>query len=106
MGIQLGAAEILSLLILVNGIAMGIMLPATNNACIELMPEKVASIVGLRGMFRTVGGALGVSIITFILNLSDDSGTGFRIIFLSFGLGLFFAIPLAFLLPVGTKKEK
>ena len=106
MGIQLGSAEILSLLILVNGIGMGIMFPAANNACIELMPEKVASIVGLRGMFRTVGGALGVSIITFILHLSSDSGTGFRITFLSFGLGLLFAIPLAFLMPVGKRKGR
>ncbi|MCX5804285.1 MAG: MFS transporter [Proteobacteria bacterium] len=41
MGIQLGSAEILSLLILVNGIGMGIMFPAANNACIELMPETL-----------------------------------------------------------------
>jgi hypothetical protein len=59
----------LSFLMLMSGIGIGIMFPATNNACIELMPEKVATIVGLRGMFRTAGGAPGVSLVTFILHL-------------------------------------
>ncbi len=78
----------------------------SNNACIELMPEKVATIVGLRGMFRTVGGALGVSLITFILHLSSDPVNGFRMTFISFGLGLLFAIPLVFLMPTGKKEYK
>ena len=103
MGIQLGTVEMLSLLILIGGIGMGILFPAVNNACIELMPAKVASIVGLRGMFRTVGGALGVSIITFILHLSSDPVIGFKITFLSFGLGLLCVIPLVFLMPAGTQ---
>src|SRR4030043_713874 len=39
MGIDLGIAEILAFLIMLSGIGMGIALPASNNACIELMPE-------------------------------------------------------------------
>ena len=39
--------ETLSLLILLMGIGVGIAAPAANNACIKLMPEKVASIVAL-----------------------------------------------------------
>jgi hypothetical protein len=67
MGIHLGIAEILSLLVLVSGIGAGIANPASNNACIELMPEKVATITGLRGMFKSVGGALGISLISVCL---------------------------------------
>jgi EmrB/QacA subfamily drug resistance transporter len=103
-GIHLGIAEILAFLVLVSGIGVGIALPASNNACIELMPEKVATITGLRGMFRTVGGVLGISLITFILHLSSNPGIGFRITFISFGLGLLFAIPLVFLMPAGKKE--
>ena len=102
-GNRLGIAEILSFLVLVSGIGMGVANPASNNACIELMPEKVSTIVGLRGMFRTVGGALGVSVITFILHLSSNPDNGFRISFTSFGLGLLFAIPLVFLMPSGKR---
>ena len=103
MGIHLRIAEILSFLVLVSGIGVGIANPASNNACIELMPEKVATITGLRGMFRSIGGVFGISLITIILHLSSTPGNGFRIIFISFGLGLLFTIPLVFLMPTGKK---
>jgi tellurite resistance protein TehA-like permease len=67
------------------------------------MPEKVATITGLRGMFVFVGGALGISFITIILHLSSTPAIGFRIAFISFGLGLLFTIPLVFLMPSGKK---
>jgi EmrB/QacA subfamily drug resistance transporter len=103
-GIQWGAAEVISFLILFSGIGSGIAFPAANNACIELLPEKVATIVGLRGMFRTVGAALGVSLITFILHLSSNPAAGFRITFVACGLAILFTIPLVFLMPAGKKE--
>jgi EmrB/QacA subfamily drug resistance transporter len=103
MGIPLSVVGSISLLVLVSGIGAGIALPASNNACIELMPERVATIVGLRGMFRTVGGALGVSLITLILHSSSNPVSGFNIAFISFGLGLMCGIPLVFLMPSGKQ---
>jgi MFS family permease len=103
MGPHLGVAEILAVLIMVTGIGIGIALPASNNACIELMPEKVATITGLRGMFRYVGGAFGISLITIILHSSSTPANGFRTTFISFGLGLLLTIPLVFLMPTGKK---
>jgi MFS family permease len=100
---RFGVAETLSFLILLTGVGMGVLFPATNNACIELMPEKVATIVGLRGMFRTSGGALGISLITLVLHLSTNVVTGFRITFIFFGCALLVSIPLAFLLPPGRR---
>ena len=102
-GIHSGIVEILAVLILSSGIGIGIALPASNNACIELMPEKVATITGLRGMFRSVGGAVGISLITIILHSSSTPANGFRTTFLSFGLGLLLTIPLVFLMPTGKK---
>jgi len=102
-GIHVGAAGILSILMMVAGMGIGIALPASNNACIELMPEKVATITGLRGMFRAVGGAFGISLITIILHSSSTPASGFRTTFISFGLGLLFTIPLVFLMPAGKK---
>ena len=101
MDAHLGATGILVLLILGTGIGIGILLPATNNACIELMPERVATITGLRGMFRSVGGVCGISLITVILHLSSTPANGFRYIFICFGLGLLSSIPLIFLMPSG-----
>ena len=102
-GIDLGVAEILAVLIMVTGIGVGIALPASNNACIELMPDKIATITGLRGMFRSVGGAFGISLITIILHSSSTPARGFSATFLSFGLGLLLTIPLVFLMPAGKK---
>ena len=103
-GIHLGITEILAFLVLASGIGVGITLPPSNNACIELMPEKVATITGLRGMFRTVGGALGISLITMVLHSTSNPGNRFRITFTAFGVGLLFAIPLVFLMPAGKKE--
>jgi len=100
-GLRWGSASLLASLLLVSGIGMGMAFPAANNACIELMPERIATIVGLRNMFRTVGGALGISISTVILHVSGSPDAGFRIIFLSFGLALLSSLPLAFFMPAG-----
>jgi EmrB/QacA subfamily drug resistance transporter len=102
-GIDMGVAEILAILIMLTGIGAGIALPASNNACIELMPGKVATITGLRGMFRSVGGAVGISVITIILHSSSTPANGFKTAFISFGIGLLLTIPLVFLMPTGTK---
>ncbi len=101
MGIRWGDAQILSVLLLIGGIGLGVMFPAANNACIELMPEKVATIVALRNTFRTIGGALGISLITLILHLSRTPAKGFSLTFISFGLALLCSIPLVFLMPSG-----
>ena len=94
-------AENLAVLIMLSGIGLGIALPASNNACNELMPSKVATITGLRGMFRFVGGAFGISLTTIILHSSSTPAIGIRTTFLSSGLVLLSTIPLVFLMPAG-----
>jgi MFS family permease len=103
LGVHLGVAETLAVLVMIAGIGIGTAIPASYNACIELMPERVATITGLRGMFRSIGGAVGISLITIILHLSATRELGFRIVFISFGLGLFFTIPLVFRMPTGRQ---
>lgn len=103
-GLRLDNAGMLSLVVLISGIGSGIATPAVNNACIELMPEKVATIVGLRGTFRMVGLALGISLVTFILHVSASPAIGFRITFISFSLLLLSSLPLVFLMPSGKRE--
>jgi MFS family permease len=88
---------------LIGGIGMGMMMPPSNNACIELMPDKVATITGLRGMFRTVGGIMGISLITMILHLSSDPIVGFKVAFCSYGAGMLLGLPLIFMMPEGRE---
>jgi len=100
-GLHWGPAETLAVLIMGTGLGLGIALPASNNACIELMPSKVATITGLRGMFRYVGGAVGISFTTIILHSSATPAAGFRLTFLAFGVVLLCTVPLVFLMPTG-----
>jgi EmrB/QacA subfamily drug resistance transporter len=100
-GGMVGKIAFLGILMLIGGVGMGMMMPPSNNACIELMPDKVATITGLRGMFRTVGGILGISFITMILHLSTDPVIGFRVAFCSYGLGMLMGLPLIFMMPEG-----
>jgi MFS family permease len=104
-GFPMGSMEVLGVLMMVSGIGLGMNLPPSNNACIELMPEKVSTITGLRGMFRSMGGILGISVVTLILHLSPNSATGFTLAFFSFGLLLLFALPLIFMMPSGKQKR-
>jgi EmrB/QacA subfamily drug resistance transporter len=102
-GSQFGIVKTIIFIVMLFGIGMGFIFPASNNACIELMPDKIATITGLRAMFRSIGGALGISLITVTLHLSSTPGKGFTTVFLSFGLGLLLTIPLVFLMPTGRK---
>jgi EmrB/QacA subfamily drug resistance transporter len=104
MGLHEGAAHALAILMMITGVGMGMSFPASNNACIELMPQKVATITGLRGMFRSVGAAFGISVVTIILHLSSTPASGFKVAFLSMGVGLLLSTPLIFLMPTGRKK--
>lgn len=101
--VRWGVPAMISLCLLLAGLGAGLAFPAANNACIELMPDKVATIVGLRGMFRMIGATLGVSLITFALHMSRDPATGFMVVFLSCGFALVLAIPLVFLMPSGRR---
>ncbi|MCL2393836.1 MAG: MFS transporter [Acidimicrobiaceae bacterium] len=59
---------------LLTGLGMGISAPATNNASLQLAPDQVAQISGLRGMFRQSGGIFAVSVTTALLARSDNPG--------------------------------
>jgi len=92
------------LLIIVNalsGIGMGLVMPSSNNAAIDLMPERAAILTGIRGMFRSTGGVIGTALIVLALELSTDKAAGLRLVFLILGLLLLLTIPLAFLMPDG-----
>jgi EmrB/QacA subfamily drug resistance transporter len=105
-GFNLGSSGLLLVMMFMVGLGLGVANPASNNACIELMPNKVASIVGLRGMFRHIGGASGIAVSTVILHLSSSYEQGFRIVFFSFFAIMICAIPLIFMVPSGVAAKK
>jgi EmrB/QacA subfamily drug resistance transporter len=97
---------LLSSLIMISGIGVGLGGPAANNAAIELMPDAVARITGLRGMFRTTGGVLGTAIIVLILAHDKDQGVGLEHIFFGLSLLVLFIIPPIFLIPDNARTRR
>lgn len=78
----------------ITGLGMGVAAPATNNATLQLAPDQVAAIVGLRGMFRQSGAIIALSVTTAVLARSADPAL------LQAHIFLFFAVLLAVLIPV------
>jgi EmrB/QacA subfamily drug resistance transporter len=83
----------------ITGCAMGLVVPASNNASLQLAPDQVAAIAGLRGMFRQSGAIAAVSITTAVVERSADPGIAEAHVFLVFGALLIAALPLIFLVP-------
>ncbi|HUY07726.1 MAG TPA: MFS transporter [Acidimicrobiales bacterium] len=84
----------------ITGLGMGVSAPASNNASLQLAPDQVAAIAGLRGMFRQSGGIFAVSISTALLNRSLDPGMAMAHVFWVLALVLvFIAVPLVYTIP-------
>jgi EmrB/QacA subfamily drug resistance transporter len=58
----------------VSGLGMGMSVPAANNASMQLAPEQIAAIAGLRGMFRQSGSITAVSVTTAVIARSPHPG--------------------------------
>lgn len=82
-----------------SGIGLGIAVPAANNACIELLPDRVSTITGVRQTFRNLGAALGVAATSIVLHLSTDMKWGFTLAYAGTALLVVVSLPLIFAMP-------
>ena len=83
----------------VTGLGMGMSVPASNNASLQLAPTQVSAISGLRGMFRQSGAIFAVSVTTAVLARSSDPGIMLGHIFLVFTVVVLLTIPLILRIP-------
>jgi len=83
----------------ITGCGMGLSVPAANNASLQLAPDQVAAIAGLRGMFRQSGAITAVSVTTAVIARSADPGVVQARVFLIFAALLVAMLPLVTLVP-------
>lgn len=83
----------------INGCGMGLSVPASNNASLQLAPDQVAAIAGLRGMFRQSGSIIAVAVTTAIIARSDQPGIVQAHIFVVFAALLLVMLPAIRLVP-------
>ena len=82
-----------------TGLGMGMAVPATNNATLQLAPDQVAAITGLRGMFRQSGSILTISATTALLATAHDPAIAQSRVFLVFAVLMVALIPLILVVP-------
>jgi MFS family permease len=82
-----------------TGLGMGLAVPATNNATLQLAPDQVAAITGLRGMFRQSGSILTISATTALLATAHDPAVAQSRVFLLFAVLMVALIPLILAVP-------
>jgi EmrB/QacA subfamily drug resistance transporter len=82
-----------------TGLGMGLSVPAANNASLQLAPDQVAAIAGLRGMFRQAGAITAVSVTTAVIARSAHPGIVQAHVFIVFGALLLLMLPLVKLVP-------
>jgi EmrB/QacA subfamily drug resistance transporter len=82
-----------------TGLGMGLSVPAANNASLQLAPDQVAAIAGLRGMFRQSGAITAVSVTTSVIARSAHPGIVQAHVFVVFGALLLLMLPLVKLVP-------
>ena len=99
MGVGLHSMVLLATLVALVGVGMGIANPASNNAALDLIPEKVAAATGMRGMARSVGGVLGTAAVSLVLAYFPDKAKGMQDIYLGLAAIMIIIIPIVFLIP-------
>ena len=83
----------------ITGVGMGMAVPASNNAGLQLAPDQIASIAGLRGMFRQSGAIIAVSVTTAVLANSANPGLAQAHAFVVLAVLMLAAVPLIFTIP-------
>jgi EmrB/QacA subfamily drug resistance transporter len=83
----------------ITGVGMGVAVPASNNAGLQLAPDQIASIAGLRGMFRQSGSIIAVSVMTAAAANSTNPGITQAHGFVVLSVLLLLAIPLIYTIP-------
>ena len=83
-----------------TGLGNGLANAASRNACLQVAPNEVAAITGLRQMFVYMGIIFSVSTVTAILNRSGNPGMAqAHILWVVAGVLLMVMVPLVFRVP-------
>jgi EmrB/QacA subfamily drug resistance transporter len=88
-----------------TGIGTGLSAPAANNASLDLAPDDVGALTGLRGASRQAGAIVGVAITTaFVARSANEAATLGHAFFVLAAL-LVLVIPLVFLIPERVRPD-
>jgi len=102
-GVSVGATPILFVIMAFCAIGTGAIAPVSNNVCIELMPEKVVALTGIRNVFRSIGAATGIALATMGVYAISSTPRAFNIVMLSAAFITLTSIPFIFMMPASAE---
>ncbi len=76
LGVSFSNFAWVTLVVTLLGISFGMTMPSLNNAALDVAPDRIPAITGLRGMFMSLGGTIGVSVILLIVSRADSAAAG------------------------------
>ncbi|MCA9849758.1 MAG: MFS transporter [Dehalococcoidia bacterium] len=97
--VRLDSSWWLLAVILLAGASRGITNPSLNNTGMDALPDRVASIAGLRATFQSFGGTVGISVMVLLGARGSDLASGMQVGFLLDGALLIGALALVPLIP-------
>ena len=63
------------------GFSMGLNMPAMANAALDIAPDRIPEITGLRGTFGALGGIVGVTLVATIVSRASSTAGGIEFAF-------------------------
>lgn len=105
-GATIGGFWLMALIVAISGLGMGLAAPASNNAALDLAPQRAAEITGLRGMFRMTGGIVGIAGVVLALSFFPDQARGLSDIFLVLAGVLLLTVPLTLMIPDTARQAR
>jgi EmrB/QacA subfamily drug resistance transporter len=104
--VHLGAFPLTAAILTLSGVGMGLAAPSSNNAILDMLPERTAVITGIRGVFRSTGGVIGTAAIVLGLELAPDKAAGLRTIFVILAGLLLLTVPLTLAIPDSARARR
>ncbi len=87
----------------ITGLGTGLSAPAANNASVELAPDDVGSITGLRGSARQGGAIIGIALATSVAAHTGHEVQSLTQAFFVLSILLLCMVPVVFLVPDGRR---
>ena len=87
------------------GFSMGMNMPATANAALDVAPDRIPEITGLRGTFGAIGGAIGAAFVAMVASRASSTQVGIEIAFGVIAVLYVASMLLVFRIPSGPKRR-
>lgn len=97
-GFHLGGSVLMLGVMGMMGLGAGFALPAANNVCTDMMPDRIATVMGVKYTFRHIGGIFSLAVASATLSIFGMD-SGFKLVMLGVAGLMALALPAIWVMP-------